>query len=786
MKGNKTLIHKVFQHNSHSFLSFVLVSLVFLVVPFNASCQPPVSRMTEEQALQAIRQLTKDGKLPPESVVADFDSRFANTRAGALAKLLRGRIRLENGDAGGAAEILNSNVFRQKTNLGDYALWLRGRALLQAQKPAEAMSVFQQLAGEFPNSLRAKEAKLLWTEAALQSGMAQNVPNFLQDLINKSDAGAFLAVARAYEQQQNQAQAIQFYRKAYFYGAGAEAGKQAELKLNELGQSLSPQTADEAISRADKLYDAKSYAEASTAYTTALAAFPNLSTPQTNLRRLNALAILRRGAEAQGAFNLIPASAREKEEAYYQLVRAYAGARAWQQARTATDEMRQKFPSGIWTPKALITVGMAARDAKNKLEETYFLRSAVTSYPNAVDVAPAQFELAWLEHENNNFPLSSQMLTEHLARYADKDTTNRGKAGYWSARDSERAGKINEACALYEAVNHRYGANWYGYMATQRLANLRSQGRCSSPQNFASDSLVGLAVANLKTVTVAAETATEKENERLVRAEQLGVIGLFDWAFAEVGDAARTAPNSPKVNLTLAKYYRFREDNVNALLSLARSYPDYPQMFPEEMGREEWDIFYPLSNWQHIKTWAQARQLDPYQVAGLIRQESVFNPRAKSGANAYGLMQLLIPTARATARKYGNTATITGESLFQPALNIELGTAYMRDQFDKFGRIEYVAIAYNAGPGRVAPWRASLPIELDEFVEQIPFKETKGYVQGVIRNSAQYRRLYDENGNFKSNVGTKPIRNVLDSQTRERIAEELPEVNIDESRLAEE
>ena len=149
-------------------------------------------------------------------------------------------------------------------------------------------------------------------------------------------------------------------------------------------------------------------------------------------------------------------------------------------------------------------------------------------------------------------------------------------------------------------------------------------------------------------------------------------------------------------------------------------------------------------------------------------------------------MQLLIPTARATARKYGNSATITGESLFQPALNIELGTAYMRDQFDKFGRIEYVAVAYNAGPGRVAPWRASLPIEMDEFVEKIPFKETKGYVQGVIRNSAQYRRLYDENGNFKSNVGTKPIRNVLDSQTRERIAEELPEVKVDESVKAEE
>ena len=173
-------------------------------------------------------------------------------------------------------------------------------------------------------------------------------------------------------------------------------------------------------------------------------------------------------------------------------------------------------------------------------------------------------------------------------------------------------------------------------------------------------------------------------------------------------------------------------------------------MFPEEMGREEWDIFYPLTNWSDIKNWAGTR---PRPVSGrrLIRQESVFNPSAKSGANAYGLMQLLVPTARTIARKYGTSVvSLVAADLYQPALNIELGTAYFSDQLDKFGRIEYVAVAYNAGPGRVPQWRATLPAEMDEFVEAIPFKETKQYVQGVIRNSAQYRRLYDENGNFQT------------------------------------
>ncbi len=762
-------------------LMIFLVSAAFFFVPLMSSCSALVTQMSEEQAAQLLRSLTKDGKLPPESAVLDIENRFSKTKTGALAKLLRARIRFEAGDYANAATILDSSVFREKTTLPDYALWLRGKSLQNAGNHPAAMNVFAELARDFPDSLKARESKTLWAASALAAGQAEQVPAFLSELNDRKNADALLLTAKAYEQQTNQAQAIAFYRQTYFYGAGTNAAKEAETKLTLLRQNLTAQNADETKARADKFYEAKNYAEAANGYTNLIAGFPSASSPSINLKRLTAFANLRKMPEAQGAFNLIAPTAAEKDEAYYQLAVGYARAKMWEQARATISEMQQKFPKNDRTPQTMIAVGMAARDARNKPDETYFLRSAIAAYPNAVEVAGAQFELAWLEHDSSNFAVSSQMLTEHLARYAAKDTTNRGKAGYWSARDSERAGKIAEACALYDAVNYRYGANWYGYLALQRVANLRAGGKCQTPANFAADSLIGKAVANLKTVTVAAETSTAKELARIENADELGTIGLFDWAIEELQAAKQTANNSPKINLALARHYRFRGDNTSALLALAKSYPDYAQMFPEEMGREEWEFFYPLINWSDIKTWAKSRSLDPYQVAGLIRQESVFNPRAKSGAQAYGLMQLLIPTAKATARKYGSTAEITGESLFQPALNIELGTAYMRDQLDKFGRIEYVAAAYNAGPARVPQWRATLPPEMDEFVEEIPFRETKAYVQGVIRNSAQYRRLYDENGKFKPNVGTKPLRGEIDSKPREQFAQEFPEVVLDET-----
>ena len=216
--------------------------------------------------------------------------------------------------------------------------------------------------------------------------------------------------------------------------------------------------------------------------------------------------------DARNALNSLPEGSKEREEGYRQLVLGYAKANMWPQARSTAEEMRQKFPNGTLVAKTFVDAGLTARDAKNRTDEGYFLNTAVAAFPNAIEVAQAQFETTWMQHENKNYVISSQMFIEHLARYAGKDTTNRGKAGYWAARDSEGAGKVTDACALYDGVLYRYSANWYGYLASERLTAMKNQGNCrvTTPPN----DLVAKAAANLKTVTVAAETATDKEINR--------------------------------------------------------------------------------------------------------------------------------------------------------------------------------------------------------------------------------------------------------------------------------
>lgn len=752
-----------------------LILISAIAVIFTAGC----SAQTEEQALRSLREMTRDGKLPPEAQVAAIESKFAGKKTGSLAKLLRAWIKFQNKDYAGAAGLLDTNVFEKTTRVADHAMFLRGRALQGAGDNASAGQVFATLIERYPNFVDLRDARIAWANSAVMSGNALEVPARLVDLSSANDRDAVYWTAKAYEIQNSQAEAVKYYRRALMlYGANDPTGKEITAKLQSLGQPITPQSADENMIAADTLFNAKKYAEAAVAYGSLAAAFPSAMTADARLRQITSLAQSGRSSDAQTLASAMPTSAAEREDAFRQVVLGYARSKAWPQLRSSVDLMRAAFPNGKLVPKTLMDAGFAARDGRNRTDESYYFNTAVVSYPNAVEVASAQFETAWVQHESGNFTLSSQMMIDHLAKYANKDTTNRGKAGYWSARDAERAGNIANACALYDGTAYRYSANWYGYLAVQRLNALRARGECRS--TTPTDAKVAQAVSNLKTVTVAKETADASARDRIERSDELSTAGLFDWAIDELNEAKKTAANSPTVNLALARHYRMKSDNVNALLALAKSYPDYAQMFPEEMGREEWDIFYPLIEWGQISSWSKDRGLDPYNVAGLIRQESVFNPRARSGANAYGLMQLLLPTAQSTARKWKATFVPTsGTDLFQPAINIELGTAYMKDQLAKYGRLEYLAVAYNAGPGRVAPWRASLPAEMDEFVEEIPFKETKAYVQGVIRNSAQYRRLYDDNGQFRSIVGTRQLRGEIDSKPQDQFTADNPEINLD-------
>lgn len=167
----------------------------------------------------------------------------------------------------------------------------------------------------------------------------------------------------------------------------------------------------------------------------------------------------------------------------------------------------------------------------------------------------------------------------------------------------------------------------------------------------------------------------------------------------------------------------------------------------EEWSRELLEVVYPFPFRALITTRADEMGLDPYLVAGLIRQESAFVPSIGSSAGAIGLMQIMPATGRQLARAAGPRGYTT-ESLKTAEVNVHLGTRYLAELLDRYDRdIPLVLSAYNAGPTRANRWRR-FPEAVDphRFTERIPFVETRGYVKSVVRNRALYRWLYGPDG----------------------------------------
>ena len=179
----------------------------------------------------------------------------------------------------------------------------------------------------------------------------------------------------------------------------------------------------------------------------------------------------------------------------------------------------------------------------------------------------------------------------------------------------------------------------------------------------------------------------------------------------------------------------------------------------ERLPPEILRVLFPVSYWPLIRRHSEERSLDPFLVAALIAQESNFDAGVRSPANAYGLMQLLPSTGRQYARSLHMTGKFSIGMLTKAETNIRIGTANFADLMRQFGGNAYYALAsYNAGSNRVARWIAERPgIDQDEFIDDIPFPETQGYVKRILGTAEDYRRLYgDAAGNAIAERNSAP------------------------------
>jgi soluble lytic murein transglycosylase len=685
-----------------------------------------------------------DGK-PSDEQLLYFERSYPKTRVAGLARFLRAYNHFAAADYAGAAPLFDESVIKEVTTLGDYALYYQGRAYRELGDDARAREVFVHLTDKYPLSPFWREAQLATAEISLKLKDPKAAFKRLTRLVEEKDPGALLLTAQGYEQLSGPKDAANFYRKLYYETPNSSESSIAATRLAEL-QIAVPESGKEGYklmqTRADRLFEAKQFLRAAEAYSILFAQFSDLAASPRNYLRLG-ISLYNQGRykEALKSLSSVPSSEKDLyPDALYYSANSYRRLRQMSQfVDTANQALARKISAE--QGEDLLAALVNYYESGDEATAAVYRARLIKEYPNSKEADEASYRAAWRFHTQKQYEQATNALLEHLANFPD--TNWRGMVAFWAGRDSERAGKQARALAIYEAIPRRYRYGYYGLLTQKYLTQLKQQYKGLLPEKAAEGSVLAHALANIKPAGPVAETMTEKAEPLLARAADLQLINLGEQALSELETARKDAPNSPRINLEIARVHRARGENLKAVLTLQRAHPDYASYQGNEVPREIFEIFFPLTEWNAIKKEAARNGLDPYVVAGLIRQESVFDPRARSRANAFGLMQLLPSTGKLVARKQGSSL-ISSEQLYNPQINIKLGTAYLADMINRFGRIEYAAAAYNGGPGRVDRWLKTLPDNLEDWVEAIPITETRLYVQGVLRNTAHYRRLYPE------------------------------------------
>lgn len=737
------------QHTtSIRFLAIFLTLATAASTPFGSACRAtPAEGASDRPAIQQLESLLTrtDGK-PSVDELMSFERSNAGSRPAALSRFLRGQMAFDAKDWGTAAAVLDASEIHAKTSLGDYAALYRGRALVQMQRPADAFAVFSAGAEKYPASLVARDCRLEAAQAASASADFASVLTVLDPLIAADDGDALALAGDASAASGKQSQAVSYYRRAYFFGAAAPGAQSAQAKLKAAGvdPDFSSPTEQELRTRAEKLYAAELWKDAATAYGRLIAALPSARDREALLlKQGTAASNARDAATAVAALQLISNADKERHaEALYQMAIAYRRGVQLADFEATGARLRATYPQSEWTGKFLGEYVEYLESKKRDGEMYPVQRALIEGFPTSEKAAKASYDNAWLAYKTHDFRRAADLFFEHLATFRTPTSKWIGEAAFWGGKAYENIGNPSRALFFYDLARQRYPYGYHGLVATRRADDLKRRYPKTKAEEPAPKSPLAAVRDNALAVQPIEETADDRFDPRRDHANDFQTIWLWDQAMRELSAALAEFPTSPKVSLRFAKLFRDRGDNYQATLILRKGYPDVYSYRDDQMPREAWEIMFPLTHWEAIKRNCDTYNLDPYIIAGLIRQESVFNPKATSRSNARGLMQLIPSTGRLVAKTQGLGAISPGD-LYNPSLNITLGTSYFAQMLQKFGRVEFACAAYNAGPGRVNQWQAARSVDpIEEWVENIPISETRGYVMGVLRYSANYRRLY--------------------------------------------
>jgi soluble lytic murein transglycosylase len=375
--------------------------------------------------------------------------------------------------------------------------------------------------------------------------------------------------------------------------------------------------------------------------------------------------------------------------------------------------------SGAGAHPLMLAAGVR-HDAGDTQRARELYERLVSRYPGSSAMGLAMMRLAGMSFVDGDYEEAARLWDAYRQRYPRG--SNASQAAYWAGRARDALGDSVGAAALYRDIRQNERDSYYAMRASERLGlPFWPLPMSASPDD--------------------SPAAAQRVRQWMQSVDLLYDAGFPDEASAEAGRIAADAGSDRATRYALAEALAERGYAQSAIrIGLGLQGSGTPD---QRLLR----ILFPFPHRTLITEEAIARDLDPFTIAALIRQESMFEARITSPAGARGLMQIMPATARQLAEAAGIDQW-HAEMLYLPEINVHLGTRYIAQHMENYeGALPPVFSAYNAGSHRVAWWSEYPEYGDDElFTERIPFAETRGYVRILTRNREVYTGLYGDEG----------------------------------------
>jgi soluble lytic murein transglycosylase len=656
----------------------------------------------------------------------------------------------------------------------DFVWSLQARALRQRRDWSGAQRLWRRLLAERPDSPAVTEAAYGVADAAFAGGDWRAAVNGYSVALrlgprSSQAAGARFNLGVANERLRRWVDAAAAYSAIVFYRPDDELGAAAAERFDalvSLGRTPPPSLSLR-MERIDRLLSARRHDEVARELDAVEATTATRSAVVAVLTRRAQLAFAeRRFADALPAFAALAAQSRGwRKRSYEQMVaRCYSAANDTEAAISAYEDLAERYRATRDGREAAFKAAWLAYNARQHARALRLFGEFISRYPDDSAVDEALWYLAWNAYRLDDLPTALSSL-ERLERDHPSSALVL-RARYWQGRILGELGQRQEAIAAFRRTIATAPLASYARMAAQRLEALDTE---TAGELGARSPLLLASAGELPALP---EVPREPGPDELPDAGGVTPLSaarlpwggaVLDWDNADGRRAllllrlglrqhaaaiCRQLPALPGVEPRAVAYGRARllyglGDFNSAYRLAAAAFRDDLDAVPTEETRRFFRLVYPAAYRHLVQASATEFAVSPLLMLAIMRQESAFATRALSSANARGLMQIIPPTATRIADALGLDGDAV-EQLNDPPVNVRLAGWYLAELVRKYrGHVALAVAAYNGGPRAVSRWVDANPgMPTDEFLEEIPYRETRQYVRHVLDNLVAYEALY--------------------------------------------